>query len=167
MIHAFLDDGIGNIQTITLCRHDSGLPREAVQGMVIEDRLALGDTRPPGGDIARLGRTGDPQAVAGRADLLVNLGPILGIGSTTPAPAGESGLMAMPALSCPTMASCDSGSMRDATLVAKSRCSTVSVSWVCAATTRARAIRQMATSTRMPITMLNVLTKCVSCLLTN
>src|ERR1700722_11371080 len=77
VIDGLLDELVGEIRAAALGGHHSALALEALERMVVEGRLALGDAWPPGRLVAGLGRTGDARAVAGAAHLLEDLGAIL------------------------------------------------------------------------------------------
>src|ERR1700722_15233089 len=77
VVDGLLDQLIGEVGATALGGHDPGLTLEALERMMVESRLALGDARPPGGLVPALGRTGDAGAMAGAAHLIEHLGAIL------------------------------------------------------------------------------------------
>src|SRR5215472_19319425 len=77
VVDRLLDEVVGDVGAAAFGRHDSSTPREAVDGVLVENRLALGDAGAPRCFVARLGRTGNPLPVAGAAGLLEELGAIL------------------------------------------------------------------------------------------
>src|ERR1700733_1198073 len=72
--HHVVDGGlheiIGKIGAAALPRHDAGAALKALQGVLVERRLTLGDARPPRRLVSRLGSTGEPGAMADTANLL-------------------------------------------------------------------------------------------------
>jgi len=77
VVDRLLDEVVGHVGATALGGHDSSAAGEAADGVVIEDRLALGDPGAPGCLVARAGCSGDPLTVAGAARLLEKLGAIL------------------------------------------------------------------------------------------
>src|SRR5215813_10128501 len=77
VVDRLLDEVVGDLGAAAFGRHDSGTPRAAVDGVLVENRLALGDAGAPGCFVARPRGTGNPLPVAGAAGLLEELGAIL------------------------------------------------------------------------------------------
>src|SRR5215831_13282687 len=77
VVDRLLDEVVGDLGAAAFGRHDSGTSREPVDGVLVENRLALGDAGAPRGFVPGPRGTGNPLAVAGAAGLLEELGAIL------------------------------------------------------------------------------------------
>ena len=78
VVDGLFDQIVGQVRAAALGRHDAALALETLEGMPVQRRFALGDTRRPDGLVADLGCAGDAGAVAGAAHLLEHLSAVLG-----------------------------------------------------------------------------------------
>src|SRR5579864_791822 len=76
VIDRLLDQIVRQVGTAALGRHGPGAAGEAVDGVLVEQRLALGNTRSPGRLVAGARSTGDALPVTSAAGLLEQLGAI-------------------------------------------------------------------------------------------
>ena len=67
VIDGLLDEVVRPVGAAALGRHHAGLAVEALQGVVVERLLALGNARTPGTLVAHLGSTRDSGSMTSRA----------------------------------------------------------------------------------------------------
>src|SRR5437016_9274267 len=77
VIDGLLDEVVGRIHAAALRGHHAGFPLEALERVLVEHGLALGDARSPGGFVPRLRRAADPLSMADVARLLEELRTVL------------------------------------------------------------------------------------------
>src|ERR1700726_2105773 len=77
VIDSLLDEVVGCVGAAALGRHQTRATLKALEGVLVERRLALGDARSPGGLVAGLGCAADSLSVAGGAGLIEELGTVL------------------------------------------------------------------------------------------
>src|SRR5437868_13382839 len=91
MVDSGLDQIIRQVSTTTLGRHHSRAALEALEGMVVQHILTLGDARTPGSLVACLRSASDTGTVARTANLRECLAAVLRRCGTTAGTASSTG----------------------------------------------------------------------------